>query len=443
MVRESLVAQIWRHQLIRKETLLTVGGKRVRVVHPGRESKDSGPDFCDAFISVGEKRVVRGDVEIHVHSRDWEAHGHHRDANYDGVILHVVLWNDGMDLSRLHNGERIPILALSSYLAGSLKELSRRPQASSPGEVCAETFERHGRAYVADLLDKAGKERFHLKARRFGERMADKKADQVLYESWMRGLGYAKNKEPFEELARLLPLEVLKQSAAEGPTTIQALMLGTAGLLPRQRHGGSATAGFSDRDKAEMEKLENVWQSFGERDTMQGTDWRFFRVRPENLPPRRIVAASHLYFRYEAGLLSAALKVARQASLSQAQMELEKGFVVGTDGYWASHFDFGWETRDSLNLIGKSRAREIIVNVVLPYLFAWAGDLNRPWLKDWALRLYEKHPRLAENWVTRHMESQIFSRTPMKADSACRQQGLIHLYETFCVERRCMDCLLG
>ena len=88
-IEESFVAQIWKRQLIRREVLLTIGGQRVQVLYPGRESNDSGPDFCDAFIAM-EGKLLRGDVELHVNPHEWQAHRHHRDPSYNGVIQHFV-----------------------------------------------------------------------------------------------------------------------------------------------------------------------------------------------------------------------------------------------------------------------------------------------------------------------------------------------------------------
>jgi len=436
-IEESLVAQIWRRQLIKKEALLTAGGKRVEVLYPGRESNDSGPDFCDALIGV-EGKLLRGDVELHVTPQEWQAHWHHKDPSYNGVILHVVMWG-GQESSLLHNGERVPILALSPYLTGSLEELRRAVQLSlSPDEPCYEALERCGQAWVADLLDKAGEERFYSKVEKFETKLATREAGQVLYEGLMRALGYAKNKKPFEELAQSLPLSVLEGFAARGNIgQIQALMLGTAGLLPGQRGKGNGDAGeWSGR-------LEQIWSSFGIRERMTGLNWRFFRVRPENLPTRRIAAASYLLWRYRGGFLRDMLSLLSQTPLSQVQKELERGLMVRVDGYWASHFDFGIEARWNPGLLGRGRAREIIVNILLPFSFAWAEKFSQPWLRERAVELYRNHPQLGENWVTRYMEGRIFGEYEVKANSACRQQGLVHLYKTFCVKRRCHQCPLG
>jgi hypothetical protein len=61
---------------------------------PGRWNLQAGPDFQQAVITIANGERCRGDIEIHRHASGWTAHQHHRDVRYNGVILHVCLWND-------------------------------------------------------------------------------------------------------------------------------------------------------------------------------------------------------------------------------------------------------------------------------------------------------------------------------------------------------------
>jgi len=436
-VRESFLAQIWKRQLIRKDVLLT-SGERALIVYPGRENNDSGPDFCDALIAIDGGRQVKGDVELHVYAGEWQAHGHHRDPGYNGVILHVVMWDDSKEACLLSSGEAVPILVLYPYLTGSIEDLCHAVQLPLlSDEPCHQSLERLGKEAVADLLDRAGEERFHHKAEQFKAELTTKEAGQVLYEGLMKSLGYAKNKEPFAELAQRLPLSVLREFALQGDVlAIQALMLGTAGLLPGQRYKG--------REDNWGEMLMQIWNSFDIQETRNGFGWCFSRVRPGNFPTRRIIAASYLVARYGEGLLEGMLSLVSQASSSHTGRELERGLTVTARGYWANHFDFGVETRWSPSLIGRGRAREMVVNTLLPFSFAWAEATQQSWLEDGAMELYQNYPSLGENWMTRYMKKRIFGEYRAKlTNSACRQQGLIHLYKTFCLERRCQECPLG
>ena len=87
--------------------------RRLRGLYSGRLDKFDGPDFQGAEIEL-DKQVYRGDIEIHVKSGDWYLHGHHLDARYDHVILHLVWYlNDASDnIVRNSKGLSVPTLSM-------------------------------------------------------------------------------------------------------------------------------------------------------------------------------------------------------------------------------------------------------------------------------------------------------------------------------------------
>jgi hypothetical protein len=260
----------------------------------------------------------------------------------------------------------------------------------------------------------------------------------------MRALGYSQNKEPFERLARLLPLSVLDEPAKRGDhVRIQALMLGTASLLPSQRPAAIGDHNRPAEHGTEVEELERIWAHCGHAPSMNAPEWRFHGIRPENSPTRRIVAASYLLARHRGRPLSGILQVMNRLPLTDIQENLEQSLRVHVGGYWASHFDFGAASGWRPALIGRSRARDIIVNVLLPFCLAWAHASAQEWLRDVSLGLYDNHPEIEENWITRHMKEKVLGDATARKNSARRQQGLIELHETFCAGHSCHDCPLG
>jgi hypothetical protein len=444
-ISESFLAQVWQQQLAGREPMVTAGGDTVEVLHPGRPTHDCGPDFRDALIAINGGRPLQGDVELHVNARDWRAHGHHRDPSYDRVILHVAMRSGGSVTSLLSNGRAVPVLALSQSLSNSTEEL--RGQLCQPPfgeEPCYQAFLRYGKDEVTQAVEEAGDGRFRRKARRFKAALLDREADQVLYEGLMRALGYSQNKDPFQKLARLLPLSAIEESAKRGDHVgIQALMLGTAGLLPSQRSGRDGGCGKPSANEPEVRELERTWDSSGHARAMNPSEWRFHGIRPENSPTRRIIAAGHLLTRHRGGLLPGLLPAMNQLSLPEIQFDLEKALTVRVGGYWASHFDFGAASGWRPALVGQSRARDIIVNVVLPFCSAWGSLSGQAWLQDISLGLYHNHSGLEENWITRHMKAKVLGDGAAETDTARRQQGLIELHEAFCAGHRCRDCPLG
>jgi hypothetical protein len=424
---EKQVALIWQ-QVVGKK-LTSTEDELVSIIYPGRTNGDNGPDFRDAVIA-NESRLTKGDVEVHVKSSDWYSHEHHADAEYNNVILHVVMWHDCNSDTLLQSGKPVPVLCLAKAL--------RHQAYLLPYQLpCFQILNHLDRQTLGKILNAAGEERFKQKAIHFQAALNQEEAGQVLFRGIMRALGYAKNTKPFEDLANRMPLNSIE--SREGLTLKQALLVGTAGLLPSQRRPGKFA-----REK-EVQELEQIWQSAGKKvKTMRESAWNFSHIYPNNSPVRRIVAQSYLLERYcEGKLLAGILQLVKEAPLSKGYHMLENGLTVAGDGYWQDHFDLDVRSKTKISaLLGNSKASEIAVNVLLPFAFSWGKMFNEPELMGKAMELYNSYPKLAENEITRHMENQLCLEEPSNF-TACHQQGLIHIFRNYCREGRCSQCPLA
>ena len=436
---EKQAALIWQ-QMLGKE-LPSSEDELVSVIYPGRTNGDNGPDFRDAVI-VNKSHLTKGDVEVHVKSSDWYSHEHHTDAEYNNLILHVVIWHDCNSATLLQSGKPVPVLCLAQAL---------RHQAYLLPYLlpCFQILNHVDRQTLGKLLNAAGEERFKQKAMHFRSEILrfaqTEEAGQVLFRGIMRALGYAKNTKPFEDLADRIPLNSIESRA--GLAQKQALLLGTAGLLPSQRWPGKLS-----REK-EVQELEQIWQSAGKKvKTMKEGAWTFSHIYPNNSPVRRIVAQSYLLERYCEGtypepvkgkLLAGILQLVKEAPLPGGHRVLENGLTVTGDGYWRDHFDFDAKNKTKISaLLGTSKAGEIAVNVILPFAFSWGELADEARLADKAIELYRNYPRLAENCITDHMTKQLCLEESFDF-TACHQQGLIHIFRNYCREGRCSQCPLA
>ena len=423
---EKQAAIIWQ-QVVRKE-LPSTEDEPVSVIYPGRINGDNGPDFRDAVIA-NKFHLKKGDVEVHVKSSDWYSHKHHADAEYNNVILHVVMWHDCNSATLLQSGRAVPVLCLAKALHHQAYLLPHQLP-------CFRILDHMDRQTLGELLSTAGEERFKQKAKHFQAQLKQEEAGQVLLRGIMRALGYAKNTKPFEELADRMPLNSLE--SREGLALKQALLLGTAGLLPSQRWQGQFARG------KEVRQLERIWQSAGQEvKTMKESDWNLSHIYPNNSPVRRIIAQSYLLERYcDRSLLAGILQVVKDTRLSNGHSVLENGLTVDSDGYWRDHFDFDVRSGTNISaLLGHSKAGEIAVNVILPFAFSWGELAEEAKLTDNAIDLYRNYPRLAENCITRHMAKQLCLRE-LSDFTACHQQGLIHIFRNYCCEGLCSECPL-
>ncbi|MDQ3928204.1 MAG: DUF2851 family protein, partial [Chloroflexota bacterium] len=281
-------------------------------------------------------------------------------------------------------------------------------------------------------------------------------ADEVFYRGIMDALGYSANREPMRELATTLPLSQLltlplKADISERAMLLESVLLGAGGLLPSQR----ADIGDMDWLSSEYaEELEGTWRACASflglaPEAAPVSGWTADRVRPANSPPRRLAAAARLLARLlwePGGALGPFIDMkGPPAELAKKWTRL---LCVRGEGYWATHVDFGHELGDKSNegaaLVGNSRAADMVINVLLPLLVAYAEIEGKPELGSKAMSVYACYPSLSENRITRAVADEALG--PRKKEGlkgARRQQGLLHLYKLYCQPRRCYECPLS
>ena len=176
---------------------------------------------------------------------------------------------------------------------------------------------------------------------------------------------------------------------------MESWLLRLAGLQLDRRLSGINQAGIS--------RPVDGWNQ-----AMSQGEWHCFRVRPANHPRRRIGGAARLLIRFmDVGLLEGL----QGRAAGDSPRNLTEALTVSEGG---------------TTYIGAPRAREIAVNVVLPYFHGLAtgrGEDGRAYLG-----LYAKFSKLPGNEITREMVDQLFDPSwgPVVA-TARHQQGLIHL----------------
>lgn len=343
----------------------------------------------------------------------------------------MVYQHDTAGMIVLENGFSAPTLALGDYVGKSheVSELSAMP--------CHGIGYSNKIEFITIQLDAAGATRFLERASGYQKMIKGSGAGQALYQGIMTALGYSKNKDPMAELSRLMPLSVL-EGFASGEISddnylaqCQAYLTGAVGLLPSQ-----CTEGYLAGDDIDSweKKLENIWSTSGQSRRMSVNDWHFFKVRPGNYPVRRIAAMSHLLRRYRPKGLLAGLE-----DKFQEPDPFEEALIVPPDRYWGQYIDFGIPSSGAPPaLLGKERAADIVINVLLPFFYTKGLARDR----EEILKIYQNYRAPEENTLIKHMRQQVgISR--FLVNTARRQQGLIHIYKTQCLEGNCGRCPIG
>lgn len=203
---ETLLQKIWCRRDFAARGPATQEGEHVEVLDPGRWNHLGGPDFRDARLLIGGREVC-GDVELHLHARDWQAHGHAADEAYDRVVLHVVLFPPAatMKVTRGAGGRRIPLLVLLPWLHHDLEEYAAEAAvenlAGRPASQIGEWLDAlpAGRAGVelADRAERRWRQKVHFAAARW-RRLGWAEA---CHHTALEVLGYRFNRAPMLRVA--------------------------------------------------------------------------------------------------------------------------------------------------------------------------------------------------------------------------------------------------
>lgn len=415
---EKLYHYLWKTG-IRGSDFRDVDGNEIEVLDPGIHNYDSGPDFFNSKLKIGGVEWV-GNVEIHVKASDWFRHGHDLDPAYDNVILHVVAVSD----KRVPrpDGTFIPQVELT------FPEQFFHTYASLSEErdyvKCASLLKSLPELNVTDWLESLSVERLQQKAGKVKEihRMTDGDWEQTCFVLLARGLGFGLNGDPFEMLAKSVPLRILHHHS-DNPFQLESLLFGQAAMLDSSLHI------FDDFYQGLCREYYFLARKYGLRPIPPGL-WKFSRTRPQNFPHRRIA------FLANATLGGFSLL----SRLREAYNDIEKllaTFDLKAEGYWKDHFSFDTETRNAPCELSRTSRLLLIINVAVPLLYAYASHIGDIELGEKVLGLMQELPA-ENNTITKH-----WSSLGIEAKDASRSQALIHLKKEYCDKNKCIYCRFG
>ena len=414
---EKLMQYIWQHQLIDTLHLVTTDGRRVQVIDAGRLNSNAGPDFFNAKVRIDGELWV-GNVEIHYRASDWRRHNHHKDKAYDSVILHVVEVDDMM-ITR-SNGEVIPQLVMRA--APTLRGDYNKLVDNAPQLSCGERIPSLNPFLITDWLNSLALERLQSKSERIESWLSLYRGnwEEVCYVTLSRNMGFGINSDAFERLARSLPLSFLLKHA-DSLMQIEAFLLGQAGLLAEKRSDDD----YYTRLAAEYAFLQN---KFG-LTPLNTEAWKFFRLRPQNFPHRRLAMLAQ----YIHGGFSLMARLCDATTID----EMRALFQVQLTGYWDTHYTFDATSPASTSVLGKPAIDIILINTVAPLLYAYGTYTGDDRYIDRAQWVWESL-RPEQNSITRH-----FAAVGIEAESALDSQAIIQLHNEYCQKKKCLYCRIG
>lgn len=414
---EKLLQFIWQFQYFSHDSLETTAGEKLSIIHAGQLNTNQGPDFEQARIKLNDTTWA-GMVELHIRASDWIKHKHQDDDRYDKVILHVVWHNDASVTDSL--GNPYPTLELQTRVSKLLLENFERWMQADQQIPCGKSIEKvpgitwqtwKHRLLVERLEDKYKMILQHLE-------QTNNHWEDVFWRMLCRYFGGNINKVSFEQLAVSLSVQVLSKHKNQ-VHQLEALLLGQAGLLHK------------DFEEQYPRMLYNEYQFLQKKYGLRviGLPPSFLRMRPVNFPTIRLAQLAMLI--HTSHHLFSGIKEA--ASVNEIRQLLD---VVAND-YWHYHYRFDEETSFLPKRLGGQMLDTLIINAVIPVLFAHGMYINNQSLKEKALDWMEKIRAEKNSLISP------FTLLAIKANNAFDSQALLQLKKEYCDARRCLECAVG
>lgn len=419
-MKEKLLQYIWQFQYFNKNQITTTGGDLLQVIHHGNFNINQGADFSAAKIKIGNTTWV-GNIELHTKSSDWNLHNHSADKNYNNIILHVV-WKHDQEIKDVA-GNNLPTLELESRVSKLLLSKYEALMNTASFIPC----ENH--EHIINELSLANW-KHRLLAERLMARSANVfsflKENQFHWEQtfwWLiaRNFGITINTDAFEKIARSLPLNILAKHK-NSIVLLEALLLGQAGLLDA---AGTIFPGEYPN------QLQKEYSFYKKKYRLQKPAMQLFflRMRPANFPTVRLAQLAMLI--HESSHLFSRIIDEQKVS------EVKKLMSVTASEFWDEHYVFDEASTFKKKTLGEQMINNIMINTLVPVLFAYGHHHNEQPYKDKAVAWLEQlQPE--KNVIITGFEALQYS-----SKNAFDSQSYIQLKNEYCNRKRCLECAIG
>lgn len=423
---EELIHYCWKHKMFPLKPLATADGRDVEVIDPGLHNHNAGPDFFNAKVKIGGTLWV-GNVEIHDKASDWFLHGHDKDERYNNVVLHVCGRIDAEAVTA--SGRRPPQMQLT--VPREVSDHYDELLATEDYPPCYRIIPSLSRLAVHSWMSALQTERLEQKTEAIRRRVANAEGswDAGYFVTLARNFGFGINGDAFEQWAQNIPLQQVGHHR-DNLFQIEAIFLGQAGLLeldsiPERYQQDALNEGY-------FSKLRNEYLYLAHKFGLKAMDyhqWRFLRLRPQNFPHIRISQLANLYYQRRAGL----------SVLAECETvkEAEEIFHTRVTPYWETHYTFGSASVKNMKSLSAGSLRLIMINTVVPMLFAYGRHKRDDRLCDRAFDFLDELK--AEN---NHIVK-MWQQCGLTVENAGDSQALIQLKKEYCDRKDCLRCRFG
>jgi hypothetical protein len=412
---ERLLQFIWQFQYFNALALTDVDGEPLAILHPGTLNTNQGPDFSEAKVKVGNTLLV-GNVELHLKTSDWDSHQHTTDSNYNSIILHVVWQHD----KQPENAPACAVLVLHDRVSTLLLQQYEALMQADSFVPCAQHLPALSDVAWLSWKERLAAERLERKAAEIIHRLQQTKQhwEEVFWWMLARNFGIKVNADLFEQVAQSISINILAKHKNQ-IHQLESLLLGQANLL-----NSKMEEAYPTMLQKEYQFLKQKYQLVQPKKSPD-----FLRMRPANFPTVRLAQLAILV--NQSSHLFSIIK-------SKATVkEIQQLFDVTANDYWHYHYQIDEATDYHPKKLGRQMVDNIIINTIIPVLFAYGLYTKDEAIKTkailWLTNLGPEQNTITRNWV----------KYGVKNYNALDAQALIELKNNYCQYHKCLDCAIG
>lgn len=420
LLTEDFLHYIWKFRLFERSDLKTADGESIEIYSAGLHNTDSGPDFQNARIKVGDTTWA-GNVEVHISSSDWHKHNHTNDGAYKNVILHVVYRDD--EPITLPDGRKLPTLELQSRIPDELytryHTLIFGKQTIIPCEASIASIDEFA---MRNWLTRVLIERLEKRSETVINTLQLNRGDweETFYQFLAANFGFKTNTLPFELLAKSLPQNILAKHK-NNPMQIEALIFGQAGFLESE---------WQDEYPNKLKEEYNFLRKKYSLTPIESHLWKFMRLRPQNFPTIRLAQFAALISRSN-HLFSKVLDIRDVKALRTLFTDIH------VNPYWDDHYRFDAPSKPTSKSLGAKSIDVLLLNTMALFLFSYGKQLQLEHFINRSLKLLENLPAEKNNIIDDYVQLGV------KVNTAFESQGLLELRNNYCSFKNCLQCGIG
>lgn len=417
-MQEAFLHYIWKFQKLETSKLVTSEGKTVQIRNVGQHNQNSGPDFFNAQVLIGEQ-LWAGNLEIHIKSSDWYLHGHEKDKAYDNVILHVV-WEHDTDIFREDNSE-IDTLVLEPYVSKKILNSYKYLISNEQRWInCENDFPDIEDFTISNWLERLYIERLERKSLEIEalRKTSNNDWEAVLFKMLTKNFGLKVNGSSFMSLAESIEFSVVRKIKTD-LLDLEAVFLGQSGLLEETIESSY----YQDIQK----RYEYLKYKF-KLNNAGVLPIQFFRLRPPNFPTIRLSQLAKV-LNAHANLFS---KIVSTSKLE----DFYDLFYLGTTEFWKTHYTFSKTSKKSTKKLTKAFIDLLIINTIIPIKYSYSKFRGED--KNDEIFNLVRSINIENNSI-----SNKFLELKKLEKSALTSQSLIQLKTEYCDKNKCLQCAIG